>query len=232
MQPIWAIPGFLGLSADWEVLQWPSLKGINPFVFPWQSLSEWGKNFNQWVGAQTTQPACLMGYSLGGRLALHALLDHPAQWQAAIIVSAHPGLVDSQERVTRQQRDQLWAERFQHEEWHVLMQAWNAQEIFAQDTSYFQRQESDYQRDQLAHALICGSLGQQADLRAQIESLPLPLLWITGALDERYSQMAHALKFAHPLSRWVQVPEVGHRVPWAAPQKFKQALHSFQSLMM
>lgn len=232
MPLIWAIPGFLGLPSDWEALQLPSLKGINPFVFPWESLSEWGKNFNQWIRTQTTQTACLMGYSLGGRLALHALLDHPSQWQAAIIVSAHPGLSDPHERVMRRQRDQIWAERFKYEEWNVLMQAWNAQEIFAQDTSDFQRRESNYRRDQLAHALMCGSLGQQADLRSQIENLPLPLLWVTGALDVCYSQMAQALKFAHPLSRWIQVPEAGHRVPWMAPQKLRQIVCSFQNLII
>ena len=172
-------------------------------------------------------PRILIGYSLGGRLALHALIDRPHQWLAAIIVSAHVGLEDPQERKERKLLDQKWAERFESEVWSNLMQAWNSREVFAHDPFQFKRLERDYQRSYLANILTRGSLGEQMYLKQQIESLPMPILWVTGKNDIRYSQIAKTLTFAHPHSQWVEVEQAGHRVPWVQPQVFKKLVENF-----
>jgi 2-succinyl-6-hydroxy-2,4-cyclohexadiene-1-carboxylate synthase len=223
---IWAIPGFLGLPTDWNFLQWKHLIGVDLYAFSWSSLSEWAMQLNEWVDSSKKKPSVLMGYSLGGRLALHALLDRPEQWQAAIIISAHPGLANDHERKKRRENDQKWAERFEREEWTSLMQAWNGQEVFAQDHVHFCRQEQDYQRSQLTQILIQGSVAQQEDLRKQIAISSVPLLWITGSNDRRYCQIAQDLTFAHP-SRWQQIAQAGHRVPWEQPQMFFQIVKNF-----
>lgn len=227
---ILAIPGFLGLPSDWDFLGWEHLIGVDVNAFAWTHLMDWAEQFNNWVAAQQKAPAVLMGYSLGGRLALHALLYRPEQWKAAIIISAHPGLSVSEERVKRLLRDREWAARFEKEEWVSLMQAWNGQEVFAHDQDQFQRQESHYQRRQLAHWLLQGSLAKQADLSQQIQALSFPILWVTGALDERYGQIAQRLAFAHPQSRWESLARAGHRVPWAQPERFSQAVSRFLSI--
>lgn len=224
---IWAIPGFLGLPSDWSFLSWNHLVGVDLYAFSWESLSAWAKQFNEWVGAKNQQPAVLMGYSLGGRLALHALIDRPEQWQAAIIISAHMGLKDAQEREKRLQQDLKWADRFAKEEWTSLMQAWNGQEVFTQDHFHFDRHEQSYQRQHLVNILTQGSLAKQADLRQQIANLPIPLLWVTGSLDQRYNQIAQTLTFANPYSRWEKIGQAGHRAPWAQSQIFSQLVQAF-----
>ena len=232
MEPaILAIPGFLGLPADWSFLQWKQLIGVDLHAFSWNSLPEWAAQFNQWVCKLEKKPSVLIGYSLGGRLALHALVDRPHQWQAAIIVSAHIGLSDVQERETRRQWDRKWADRFENEDWTSLMQAWNGQEVFTQNDFHFNRCEQHYQRSKLAKFLIQGSLGEQMDLRRQIESLSIPLLWITGARDLRYCQIAQTLIFAHPHSRWEIVAMAGHRVLWVQPKVFSQLVQEFLQKM-
>jgi 2-succinyl-6-hydroxy-2,4-cyclohexadiene-1-carboxylate synthase len=224
---IWTLSGFLGLPADWNGFPLKNLLTVDWQTFMLNSLPEWGKAFNQWVIQQGQGPRILMGYSLGGRLALHALIDQPQLWQAAIIISAHAGLTDSQERMTRLQRDQDWAKRFENENWISLMEAWNAQEVFATDSFSFNRQESDYQRFKLVQALVGGSLGNQADLRLQIISLPFPILWLTGSQDHRYCQIAQSLVFSHPDSYWKQIEGSGHRVPWSQPEVFCQTITTF-----
>jgi 2-succinyl-6-hydroxy-2,4-cyclohexadiene-1-carboxylate synthase len=224
---IWALSGFLGLPHDWDFLGWKNLVAVDWQAFSWNSLPEWGRVFNHWVKEQSQSPKVLMGYSFGGRLALHALIDQPYLWQAAIIISAHIGLSNLEECQKRQQQDQMWAKRFESEDWISLMRAWNLQEIFSQDLISFERQEHNYQRFQLVKALIQGSLGRQADLCQQIASLPMPILWVTGSKDHRYSQIAQTLSFAHPNSQWKQIELAGHRVPWAQPQIFSQLIQSF-----
>lgn len=224
---IWTLSGFLGLPQDWGFLQWKNLEAVDWPAFPLKSLSAWGADFNHWAGKQGSSPNILMGYSLGGRLALHALIDQPDFWQAAIIISAHPGLANLQDRQKRIQQDLKWAKRFEEENWMSLMEAWNGQEVFAQDPFSFHRKESDYLRPQLVNQLVCASLGRQENLRHEIAALPMPILWMTGSQDESYCKIAQTLTFGHPQSRWQTVERAGHRVPWSQPHFFSKEVASF-----
>jgi 2-succinyl-6-hydroxy-2,4-cyclohexadiene-1-carboxylate synthase len=225
---IWALSGFLGLPQDWNLLQLKNLVAVDWQAFAWKDLADWGTTFNCWVHQQQSPHSkILMGYSLGGRLALHALINQPQLWQAAIIVSAHAGLTNPEERQKRQQHDRNWAKRFESEDWTSLMKAWEVQPIFAQDSFHFERKEVDYQRDALVKALIQGSLGNQSDLRSQIANLQIPILWVTGENDPRFCQVAQSLTFAHPHSSWQTIPQAGHRVPWVQPQAFFKLVTAF-----
>lgn len=224
---IWALSGFLGLPHDWNFLQYQNLEAVDWQSFPLNSLEDWGANFNHWVCQQDSYPKILMGYSLGGRLALHALINQPSLWQGAIIISAHPGLSDLQDRQKRLLQDLKWAKRFENENWRTLMDAWNGQEIFAQDLFSFNRKEEDYQRDQLFNALATGSLGKQENLCKKIAALPFPILWITGSLDARFCELAKSLSFTHPFSRWRPIDQAGHRVPWSQPHIFSETISLF-----
>ena len=196
--PIYAVSGFLGLPSDWSFLTSPQTAAVDWQSFSWKSLSDWGIQFNEWVQRQGKGPSILIGYSLGGRLALHALLNNPSLWRGAVIISAHPGLVDHQQgRAKRLEHDRRWAARFESEAWASLMQSWNAQEVFSRDAFVFERKEKDYQRPQLMQGLLQGSLGCQSDLRQPISELEIPLLWITGSKDHRYCALAQTLCFKH-----------------------------------
>ena len=59
-------------------------------------------------------PAChLLGYSMGGRLALHLAVDYPARFRSLILESASPGLADDGERELRRRQDESLAERIE-----------------------------------------------------------------------------------------------------------------------
>lgn len=224
---MFALSGFLGLPRDWDFLKNPTFITFDWQTIQWKSLKDWAEKFNALVRKQQRDPSILMGYSLGGRLALHALVNNPIQWKAAIIVSTHPGLSDQQERDERLKKDQRWAERFNQESWPSLMQAWNGQEVFSQDDYQFEREEKNYQRHQLVHALKAGSLGQQEDLRKQISQLNIPILWMTGSRDVRYTQLVESIKFSHPQSKRVIIEDAGHRLPWAQPAQFAEQIRLF-----
>lgn len=116
---IWALHGAVGMEADWnqfaEVMGTSGceVKGVDLWQFVEKegcSFEEFGVRFCQRVRAEDQEPI-LLGYSLGGRLALHALLEDSAMWRAAVIVSAHPGLQDDEARVLRMASDAHWAGR-------------------------------------------------------------------------------------------------------------------------
>lgn len=224
---MWALPGFLGLPADWKIVECENLAPFDWQKLPLNSLPDWGRAFNDWIYREKEELNLLLGYSLGGRLALHALIDQPQLWSGAVIVSAHSGFSDERERHLRKERDFEWARRFESEDWNSLMKDWNSQDVFSQDVFSFKRNEWDYQRDVLAQALRGGSIGGQKDLRQQIAALSFPILWITGRRDHRYCELAQSLTFSHSLSRWIAVQGAGHRIPWEKPHCFSQIISRF-----
>lgn len=234
---IWALSGFLGLPSDWDILGWKNLVSKDWQGYSLNSFNEWAEQFNEEVcrtcqsSSEHTAPRILMGYSMGGRLALHALIQRPDIWQGAIIISAHPGLSSCEEKAKRLERDKEWAARFESDDWEGLMRDWNFQEIFAHDSFCFERRRADHVRDKLAQALVNFSLGKQHDLRSEISKLSMPIVWVTGSLDKQYCALAEEVKLANPLSRKLVIEGAGHRVVWGKLMAFSSVISNCSFLL-
>ncbi len=216
---IWALSGFLGLPSDWDHLQIDSLVSVDHNRFQCHSLEEWGSQFNHYIRQQKNENNTLLGYSMGGRLGLYALINDHSLWTSAIIVSGHPGIGEEVERKRRFANDQIWAQRFLTEDWQTLMHDWSQQPVFKNETFHFNRDEKDFQREQLAHTMLFASQGVQSDLREQISQLPMPITWIVGEKDLRYVKLKDELSFKNPSSKVVVIPNAYHRIPWSHPQQ-------------
>lgn len=225
---IFAIPGFLGLPSDWDFLGWSQLVALDWRGFSIKSPKQWGADCNRWIESQKNkEKKILMGYSLGGRLALHALIENTSLYEGAILISIHTGIADLEERSKRLENDRKWAERFKLENWSSLMDTWNGQSVFLSDSFYFDRKEEDYERKELGEALVQLSTGLQEDLLSQLNALPIPILFITGALDKKYCALAERVSLTHPLSQVVEIPGASHRVPWVQPKTFTKVVDDF-----
>lgn len=233
MTIIKALHGFLGRPSDWiELFEGHSLQdnlqAENLFSSEITDMCQWAEKFN----AKELGPhkKALLGYSLGGRLALHALFNKPEQWSSAVIISAHLGM-KILEKEYRREIDELWARRFEADSWNELIVDWNNREVFKQDAFCFKRYEKDYSREVLAAALRKWSLSEQSELKQKVSELPMPILWIAGADDLSYAKQALELRLCHPLSEIWIVPEAGHRVPWQHPEKFLLKITQFLEMV-
>ncbi|MBA2369490.1 MAG: alpha/beta fold hydrolase [Candidatus Protochlamydia sp.] len=223
---VYAVPGFLGSIHDWDPFNF-DLTPVKTDQFSSNNFNEWAAGFNAFVESKKQANPILMGYSLGGRLGLHALIQKPFLWKGGIIISAHPGLISSEIRNERLMKDLYWAKRFKEERWDGLMQAWEAQEVFKHDSFSFIRPEGDCCRRYLSDCLDSFSLGRQEDLRHKIEELPMPILWVIGEKDRKLIEAGGIMNFKHPFSCTVVLKEAGHRAPWAQPELFRKAIESF-----
>lgn len=169
-------------------------------------------------------PACsedvLLGYSMGGRLALQLLEQQ--RFAKAIIVSAGLNAPDE----ARRARDDEWARRFESEEWSSLMCAWNAQPVFGGHV--VERREADYDRAELARQLRECSPAVLPP--PKLESLETPILWIAGERDARYVEIGRRAVARLPHAELWVCPGAGHRVPWEQPQAFVSRLRDFLEL--
>jgi 2-succinyl-6-hydroxy-2,4-cyclohexadiene-1-carboxylate synthase len=208
-----AIHGFLGEARDWDFLRQDGfdIRAVDLFrTYPLPLLA--------------AAADAIVGYSMGGRLALQALLSG-ATFSRAVIVSAGLGIDDPAERIARRQRDELWAQRFERDDWRELMHDWNAQPLF--DGEVVPREESDFDRRALAAALREWSPAVLPPVAARLHEIEIPLLWIAGARDAKYvAEGKRAVELLPNAELWV-CPDAGHRVMWDQPQRFVERMGMF-----
>lgn len=173
----------------------------------------------------------LIGYSLGGRLGLHALLECPDRWNAAVIVAGHPGDASTAERVESRRRDAGWAARLREEDLDAVLADWDALPVFCGRPNPAPRQTVGLSAERWASAFERLSRGNQADLRAALAAAPLPpVLYVSGELDSRYGALGDELARTVPSLRHVSIPAAGHRVPWERPEAFADTVAGFLRL--
>jgi len=141
---ILALHGFLGQGADFGPLQRATVRAgwsgewITPNLF--DDLSP--RDFESFASAASTvfekyvevmRPQVLLGYSMGGRLALQVWRKRPNFLQRLVLFSTHLGLTDPSELLERRRQDADWARRFETENLQLVLKDWNAQKVFLSD---------------------------------------------------------------------------------------------------
>lgn len=207
---ITCIHGFLGRPADWDFLR-------PEFEVEALSLDEAAS-----LAARGARGEVLLGYSMGGRLALEALAAG-ARFERAVIVSAGLNLETGREE--RRAADERWARRFERDDWRAVVRDWNAQPVFRGHA--LERREDDFDRALLARALRMFSPAVLPPLAPRLPEIRLPVLWIAGERDERYAEVAkHAVALLPDAELWI-CRDAGHRVPWEQPEMFAERLREF-----
>lgn len=225
---IWCLHGNLGLAGDWDLL---SSHEESPFkgeiirkVDLWRyqdcrsiGLAEFGEIFSSEVSAQDEEPT-LIGYSMGGRLVLHALLANPTLWKRVILISVHPGLSTEEERKARRISDAEWSAKALSMNWTDFLKAWDEQEVFLKRPDSLQDRHLLQPRAQaVARAFNAWSLGEQEDLREKVSVLSCPVTLITGEQDRKYSSLGTEFSFLK--AEHHRIPEAGHRTLWENPEE-------------
>jgi 2-succinyl-6-hydroxy-2,4-cyclohexadiene-1-carboxylate synthase len=226
--PIWLLSGFLGDENHWGdfPLALAHNSGVMPEVFNWfketqgaQSLSEAARFLAQRAYAEGTRPV-LVGYSMGGRLALQSAIEAPGAYSAIVALSAHPGFQKIEEREARQREDAGWA-KLLRENVELFWKNWN-QRGSLQDTTIPSTPQFDLS---WAHLLESMGTGQQDFLAPQLaqSSLP-PVLVVVGERDEKF---VATLPSYPPNIQTHVLRNSGHRLPLEAPQELAQLLAPF-----
>lgn len=240
----WFLHGAVGSVSDWRsTASVLASKGMaTRAVDLWRFLEceslpmdTFASQFNaEAIGeVQRGQLKILIGYSMGGRLALHSLLQPGSPWDAAIIISAHPGLADPAEQAARRSEDASWAFAALTGKWDEFIDKWHARPILADSIPRDPREDAKLvqRRREIARSLVDWSLGSQADLRPQLPSVSIPTLWIAGENDLKFHQLATEAVALNPRFALATAPGCGHRIPWQNPTWFTDTLARFASTL-
>ncbi len=173
-------------------------------------------------------PQWLMGYSWGGRLAMHALLKNPELWTGVILIGAHPGYTTAREKEKQLAWDAAWAQRFRNESWNDTLQAWDALPVFSGSLTNPRQPEHVFSREHVAFCLEAYSKGKQEFLLPALSRLQNPpVLFISGERDNKYKKIGAQLSLACPAIQHIAIPNAGHRTPWENPEGFSEKIQVF-----
>nr|WP_216664279.1 2-succinyl-6-hydroxy-2,4-cyclohexadiene-1-carboxylate synthase [Klebsiella aerogenes] len=139
----------------------------------------------------------LVGYSLGGRVAMNFACQPRTGLRGLIVEGGHPGLQDEASRQARLINDSAWAERFRREPLAQVFADWYQQPVFASLNAAQRASLVALRRRNngatLAAMLEATSLAQQADLRPSLQARDFPFHYLCGERDAKFRAIAQAL---------------------------------------
>lgn len=186
-----------------------------------------------YLDGQEIRQCVVVGYSMGGRLALYVALQHPERCSGLVLESASPGLATAAERQARRDVDEARAVRLETGGFEVFLQEWYRQPLFASlarqeglvEDMIARRRAND--PVELAQSLRGMGTGSQPSCWERLAALGVSTCAVAGALDSKYVDLAGRMAAACPRMRVVVVPEAGHNVHAEQPRRFIESLHSF-----
>ena len=227
---IWCLHGSLQTASVWKPIgnaiesEFGSVQveAVNLYENEYESFGDWREQFYEKVEEQTKgEPSLLLGYSMGGRLAMNALVNNPAMWSGVIAVGADPGLISDDARSKQLQKDLEWARRFRTEDIQELLVEWDELPVFCGRSNCASREISELDSEKISRFFDVFSKARQGNMLPMLRKLKTPpLLYISGCDDIKYTKIgqdlaAHCMPVRHQI-----IPNAGHRVPWESQDAF------------
>ncbi len=238
--PLLFLHGFLGKADDWSSiargLPCPSLAIDLPGHGG--SVAAQGDWFEETSGAldrlmeaEHIDRARVVGYSLGGRVAMHFALSFPDRIEKLVVESSNPGIEPKAERAARRASDDIWAEKIERD-WPDILSEWYDQSVFSSllDSPLLhviKKARAKGEPTRLAEALRGYSIGRHLSIWNQLVALKPDMLFIAGTRDSKYQDIGSRLQEGSPRIKFVPVERAGHIVHLEQPRAYLAALVEF-----
>lgn len=176
--------------------------------------------------------ATLLGYSMGGRIALYTALS--GFFRALILESASPGLATEVERKQRRASDETLAATIEHDGVVAFVERWERLPLFASQSGLpsvarasLREQRLRNRAGGLANSLRGVGTGAQPPLYERLPELAIPVLLIAGEMDDKYWAIARDMSLKLPQAELRIVAGVGHAVHLERPEQFDALVLDF-----
>ena len=174
------------------------------------------------VAALAPDRFTLAGYSMGGRIALHAALALSERIDRLVLIGASPGIADPVEREFRRDADERLADEVEGMTIDAFAARWAQTPVLAgQPPRVLAAVHADRLRntpDGLARALRGLGTGALPSLWGRLGEVAVPATLVVGERDEKFRRIASSMAAGLAEAETVVVPGVGHSVHLEAPQ--------------
>jgi len=159
----------------------------------------------------------LVGYSMGGRVALALACRHPDLLRSLTVIGASAGLSTEAERAERRESDQKLAESIEQDGLEAFVDRWMANPLFATQArlgaGFLAASRAQRMRNSaagLARSLRAAGTGVMTPLHDDLESCAVPTVFIVGAQDPKFTRVAVGLAARMPNAATAVVDDAGH----------------------
>ena len=179
------------------------------------NFDRWVANFEYLIDSLNLKTIHLLGYSMGGRLALMYAVRYPHKVSSLILESANPGITAKPLRDIRNQSDFALSVKIT-DDFEGFIRLWESNPLFkGQSLHSVEWEKLQKIRRQnipqgLANSLRSLSVGKQPDLWKELNHLDLPVLVITGAKDKKYTDIGSKLEKKTKNCQWESIDNSGH----------------------
>lgn len=169
----------------------------------------------------------LVGYSMGGRVALHVALAAPERVQRLVLVSTTAGIEDAGERSARSDRDRELASWIEAEPIERFVERWRAQPMFERDPpdvdARARREMLGNRPAGVAAALRHLGTGEMSPLWERLGELRTPVTILAGERDAKLLAAAEQMGQLLPDAE-ARVLSGGHVLPLESPHAVAEAI--------
>jgi 2-succinyl-6-hydroxy-2,4-cyclohexadiene-1-carboxylate synthase len=208
-----------------------TVKDLEPYLFNFENtlaaIIEVMEFHNQ-------QEFNVLGYSMGGRLAIGLATKYPNKIKNMILIGATAGITDENQRTARRRSDDRLADEILEKGIEWFVEYWMDQPIFESqiridsetfDASRRQRLKNDAHG--LANSLRGSGTGSQPSLWRKLNEITSPTLILAGEEDSKFRSLAVRLNSGINKSGIVVVPESGHACHLENPNFTLEAIEAF-----
>jgi 2-succinyl-6-hydroxy-2,4-cyclohexadiene-1-carboxylate synthase len=178
----------------------------------------------------------LCGYSMGGRAALNFALAKPELVKGLVLESASAGFKNEKEREARKAVDDELATYIENNTLEDFAAMWLDQELFGtlrrfsnDKLKHIKEEKAKNSKTGLANSLRGFGTGVMPNLAPELKKLKMPVLLISGGLDEKFTQINQNLKKIIPSAKHKIFSTAGHNTHLEEPKKFLEAVNGFLS---
>lgn len=160
-----------------------------------------------------------IGYSMGGRVALHAALAHPDQVQRLVLVGATAGLDDPDEREARRTADERLADHIEVVGVQTFIDEWLENPLFEGLTAETAQRDDRLRNTAagLATSLRSTGTGTQEPLWERLGGIRCPTLVLAGEHDAKFADLGRRLADSLGDGTLGIIADAGHSVHLEQP---------------
>jgi 2-succinyl-6-hydroxy-2,4-cyclohexadiene-1-carboxylate synthase len=178
----------------------------------------------------------LCGYSMGGRLALQFAVANPGLVKGLILESASAGIKNEKERDARTKSDEETAAFIESNSIEDFLTMWMDQELFGTLRRFSNERLKNLKAERaknskagLANSLRGFGTGVMPYIGQELSKLKMPVILITGGLDEKFTRINQNLMKSFPKAKHKIIPTAGHNTHLEEPKKFIETVNAFLS---
>jgi len=222
------IPGFMQRGDAWR-----PVAELLPERYPSRMLDHGEHTLGGRLAeiAQAGAGGVLVGYSLGGRLALRAAVGSPESFTAVVLVGSTAGIEEAPLRAARAEADERLASWIEAASMEDVVSVWERQPLFADqsDALVEAQRPGRLSQDQRSLALLLRTAGQGVlePVWHELSQLSLPVLAIAGVRDDGYTRAAKRIASTAPHGRAAIIEEAGHAAHLQRPEEVAGVLTEF-----